>query len=333
MKQLSVLLAVLVGLAPVDFAAATEADQPLTLNELRERYPDARFVEVEPDTYVRMVEQLPAAEIVPLAVTAQTNDVPPEVADESADVSSPADATVAPAHQVHPGDSVIVVTGQVYGPTPSRTAACIPWMDVSAVGQGSASSGDLATIIYVVIGVVVVGAALIYAGVIAYDLLVAGREVPAWTVLTMSAWSFGGSGRRGGMYGLRLGGGLVGDDARVGLLLEGGYLDGRVRLRDQAKLYNVHGAYGLFGPTVQWRLTDGRQPITVDVDLLTGYSAARGMGLISRATLGVSWPMGQHLRAGVAGGSTYMRIRETEGVLNTKSDFNFTGGGWIGLAL
>jgi hypothetical protein len=343
MKHLSVLLAVLVGVAPIEVTATTAEGQPMTLDELRERYPDARFVEVEPETYVRMVSQLPAAEIVPMK--GQTNAPPSEARFQEATLEeSPVGqapvaepdaegAEVPPARQYHPGDAVVVGAGQVYGGPASRTTTCIPWVDVSGAGQGSISSGDLATIIYVVIGVVVVGAALIYAGVIAYDLIVSGHDVPGWTVLAVSAWSFGGSGRRGGMYGGRFGGGFVGDHARVGLLLEGGYLDGRVRLRDRENLYNVYGAYGLFGPTVQWRLTDGPKPLTLDADLLTGYSTADGLGLISRATLGLSWPIGQHLRAGVAGGSTYMRIRETEGVLNTKSDFNFTGGGWIGMAL
>lgn len=197
-------------------------------------------------------------------------------------------------------------------------------------GSGSIATDDLAVILYVLVGAVVIAAGVIYGGFILYEMITGRAEYDYWRKLSAGAWHFTGSGRKGGMYGGRASMGLLHEEIRVGLTLEAGYLDGRFRLRHDDRFMSVHGFYALLGPTVHWELGEGDNPLAFDVELLTGYSTANRVGLMSRAMGGLSWGLGSRWRLGVQLGSTYAKIRESEGPLTTKSDFNLTVGGWLG---
>lgn len=205
-------------------------------------------------------------------------------------------------------------------------------VSVAAYGEGSGSiaTDDLAVILYVLVGAVVIAAGVFYGGFILYEMITGRAEYDYWRKLSAGAWHFTGSGRKGGMYGGRASMGLLHEEIRVGLTLEAGYLDGRFRLRHDDRFMSVHGFYSLLGPTVHWALSKGDNPLALDVELLTGYSTANHVGLMSRAMGGLSWGLGSRWRLGVQLGSTYAKIRESEGPLTTKSDFNLTIGGWLG---
>ncbi len=317
MRLLCVILAVALILPPMSFVRADTSPSPVGLDDLKERFPSARFVEVSLAEYELLLASADRHAVV-IVDTPQGADDPPD-SFTPADIDRrhwPPEGSIAPA--------------QTRIPTSSDRSRDIS-VAVYGQGTGSIATDDVAIILYVLVGVVVIGAALIYGGVIFYEMITGEEEYAYWSDVGAGAWFWGGSGRRGGMYGGRGSIGLIDDEVRVGLILETGYLDGRFRFRDKEEFLSVSGAYGLLGPTVQWAFTKGDNPVSVDFEILTGYSSADHVGLMSRALAGVSWGMGRTFRMGVMAGSTYAKIRETEGPLNTKSDFNLTAGGWIGV--
>lgn len=295
--------------------AASLPDCPI-LNELQAAYPEARLVEVTREEYHTLVAMNGNAVDVHTAPPAEktTYEVEPETR-----------RSRNPRWWFHrpPPERGTVVSARVN--LGSRVG-----VSAHGMGTGSISTDDLAVILYVLLGAVVVAVAVFYGGFILYEMMTGIGDYQYWAHYGAGAWHFTGSGRKGGMYGGRISTGLVDERNRVGLLLEAGYIDGRFRFRDGDGIMSVHGVYGLLGPTVQWAVGKGPNPTTLDAEILTGYSTANRVGLMSRATGGLSWGLGSRGRLGLQLGSTYAKIRETEGPLTTKSNFNFTVGGWMG---
>ncbi len=312
MRTLSIILAIGLAFSHIPDARGELHPEPVTLETLMALFPDARLVGVSPAEYEHLVAQANGRAVI---LVADRKDVTNEGAQD--------EATDAAVEHRPPPPAGTMVPARVR--TSQRTQVA-----VFAEGTGSIATDDAAVILYVLVGVFVIGAALIYGGVILYEIIAGHREYEYWQDVSVSGWRFGGSGRQGGMYGVRGALGLLGEFNRVGLILESGYLDGRFRLRDDEGTMNVHGIYGLLGPSIQWPLTRSVNPVSWDFEVLTGYSSADRVGLMSRALTGFSWGMGSQWRVGVMVGSTYAKIRETEGPLNTKSDFNLTVGGWLG---
>ena len=295
--------------------ADTPLDSPL-LRELQAEFPEARLVEV---TWAEF-EMLVASNRDHAVVLAQSPDKEPSQQAES-ETTRREDAESRD-HRYSPPPGTVV-------PAQARVS---PRVSVTAYGEGSGSiaTDDLAVILYVLVGAVVIAAGVFYGGFLLYEMITGRADYQYWRNLSAGVWHFTGSGRRGGMYGGRASMGLLHEQNRVGLLLEAGYLDGRFRFRHDDGFMSVHGVYGLLGPTVHWALGKGANPVAFDVELLTGYSTANRVGLMSRAMGGLSWGLGSRWRVGVQLGSTYAKVRETEGPLTTKSDFNLTVGGWLG---
>lgn len=311
MKSLICMLSVAMIFSQIPMADAETNTNILLLEELHVHFPNARFAEVtqkEFDILVAMSDAHAAVLVEPPSEQTRPSKAPKK--------------TNTFEHRPPPPRGAIVPARARVGP---RTQVA-----VYGEGTGSIATDDLAIILYVLVGAVVIAAAVIYGGFILYEMITGTTDYRYWGSCGAGVWHFMGSGRKGGMYGGRMSLGLVGKQNRVGLLLEAGYLDGRFRFRDEDGFLTVSGTYGLLGPTVQWALGKGPNPMALDVELLTGYSTADRVGLMSRAMAGLSWGLGSRWRFGLQAGSTYAKIRESEGPLNTESDFNLTLGGWLG---
>ena len=323
MRTACLILSFLLTFSHLPVAHAEWPSPPTELDALKAMFPSARFVEVSQAEYDLLLASAGGAHAVVL-VDAPNEEPQAEPAPKTPEPAS----AVTQDHRPPPPDGAIVPARVRVSPGTARTPPV--HAAVYGHGTGSVSTGDAAIILYVLVGVFVVGAALLYGVVIMYEMLSGNRIYEYWHDLAAGAWFFGGSGRRGGMYGARASIGIIGDFNRVGLVLEAGYLDGRFRFRDDDGFLSVSGVYGFLGPSVQWPLTDGPNPVSWDFEILTGYSSADSVGLMSRALTGFSWGLGSTWRMGIMAGSTYAKIRETEGPLNTKSDFNLTGGLHVG---
>ena len=319
MRVLSGILAIALTCSSFPFSSSQAAthEDGVCLDALKARFPDARFIEVSPSEYARQLAKANGNAVILLA-----NGTDPSVEEETKAEPEPKESEAADEHRSPPPPGAVVPARVSVGPRAHFAGF--------GEGTGSIATDDLAVILYVIVGAVVIAAAFLYGGLILVEILSGHRNYPLWQDIAISSWVFGGSGRRGGMYGSRATIGILGDFNRVGLVLEGGYLDGRFRLRDADGFQNVHGIYGLLGTSIQWPLTTAANPVSWDFEVLTGYSTADRVGLMSRALTGFSWGIGARWRMGIMAGSTYAKIRETEGPLRTESDFNLTGGGWFG---
>lgn len=298
--------------------AIAETNAVVTVDELRRMYPDAEFREVTLPEFDAATSN-PATRTVIVVEPPAGTDAVPAFTGRVGSVSEP---VVAPAGSWRRGRPPrtrydherpdVVYGGDVY---------C-----VEAFGSFDVDSREVAVVLFVVVGVVVVAAALVYTGLFVYDALTREGDFDGWLDTGAGAWFFYGGERGGGMYGARIAGGFMGESADVGLMLEAGYIHGDVAIREDNTPVSVSASYGIVGPTIRWVLDDGRNPFTFDMEVLAGVTSDDNLGLISRASAGFSWGIGPSWRMGLAVGSLYMKIRETEGPLRTKSDFNMAIG-------
>jgi hypothetical protein len=216
-------------------------------------------------------------------------------------------------------------------PAPNEDVVVVDDWSVNIFGSVDVDNADVAAVVFVLVGVVVVAAAVVYAGAFAYQALTSsGEEYAWWLDGGAQGYAFFGGERSGGMYGLRLAGGFMGAYADTGLAVEGGYLHGQVRVGDTDQAVDVSSAYGMLGPTVRWVLTGIENPMMLELELLVGLAADDNLDLLSRATAGLSWGVGSDWRAGIAVGSLYTEVHTTEGPATTDSSFNLTSGVQMG---
>jgi hypothetical protein len=216
-------------------------------------------------------------------------------------------------------------SGRTYEPSSLPDPGCINFIDFS--GTFDVGNDELAVVIFVVIGVIVVAAAIVYAGFFIGSWLVGDwNEVEGWGEVCLNGSFFSGEDRSGGMYGLRFAGGFSTDTADAGLAVEVGSINGRIATRESGERVDISTAYGIIGPTVRWVLDAEGNPISIDVDVLTGIAGDDNLDLLSRASIGVSWGIGSHWRLGFGIGALYLKVKRSEGLVNTDSDFNLVGG-------
>ena len=202
---------------------------------------------------------------------------------------------------------------------------CVDFINFS--GTFDVGNDEMAVVIFVVIGVIVVAAAIVYAGVFISSVLLGDwDEVEGWSEVCLNGSFFSGEDRNGGMYGLRFAGGFSTDTADAGLAVEVGSINGRIATRESGEPVDISTAYGIIGPTVRWVMDPEGNPISIDVDLLTGMAGDDNLDLLSRASVGVSWGIGSHWRLGFGIGALYLKVRRSEGLVSSDNEFNLVAG-------
>ena len=178
--------------------------------------------------------------------------------------------------------------------------------------------------IFVLAGVVVVAAAVIYSGALLANLMVNPHEAEVWGEAGPRFMFFSGGYQQGSMTGGTLALGLRGEEADVGLLVEGGYLEADV-VTVGGEEVEVSGGYGMAGLTIRWPFDSGADATVFSADLLAG--TASRFDLVSRAGLGLSWQVYGPLRAGLQVGAVYLDVEEQDGpVWQAGEDYNLLGG-------
>lgn len=188
-------------------------------------------------------------------------------------------------------------------------------------GSGSFDSGEAAVVVFVVAGVVIVAAAVVYPGIVIADWLTGGEEPDLWSEAGLRAGFFGGDGRSGSMSGAAITFGIETDGPQVGAVIEGGYLDASVATVPGAEA-DVSGGYVMAGPVIRWALTDGGQPVRFETELLAG--TASSYSFISRASFAFTWGISEHGRIGVRFGALYADLDKDEGPFLEADEGNFT---------
>ena len=189
---------------------------------------------------------------------------------------------------------------------------------------GSVDSEGAAIVVFVVAGLVVVSAAIIYSGALLANVWLRPEEAEVWGDIGPRAMFFSGGHQQGYMTGATLALGLAGDGADVGLVLEGGYLKADV-LTVTGNEVEVAGGYGMAGLTIRWPFDSGTDASVIEAELLAGN--ASNYNLISRAGFALTWSVAGPWRAGLRLGALYLDVEETDGpAWEAGEDFNLLGG-------
>ena len=271
-------------------------NQVVTVENLQAMYPTSQMRQVSMDEF-RALTNAPGAH----AVT----------------VISPDSGPPSPSHRGYR-------SSRGHGPS-APEPVCVDFIDFS--GTFDVGNDEFAVVIFVVVGVIVVAAAIVYAGFFIGSMLAGNwAEVEGWGEVCLNGSFFSGEDRSGGMYGLRFAGGFSTDTADAGLAAEVGSINGRIATRESGESVDISTAYGIIGPTIRWVFDEEGNPISIDLDLLTGVAGDDNLDLLSRASVGVSWGIGSHWRLGFGIGAMYLKVKRSEGLVNTDSDFNLVGG-------
>ncbi len=309
---------------PVSALPARAGTTPavVTLESLQAAFPEARLQQVSAEDYARLTGR--PMQVVQLIVT------PESVSPRISSGSLPPTATPpGPADTNELAGATNAVTGSSVRGSASHAKA--KSSNVSTGGNlyisdsGSIDSTEAAVVIFVLAGVVVIAAAVIYSGALLANWALRGDDAPpGWGELSARSMFFSGESQHGYMAGGALTLGLQGDGGDVGAVIEGGYLDADIiTIGDQE--VNVADGYLMAGLTVRWRLTDDDHPGVFEAELLAG-SAAR-YDLISRASFAFTWSLLGPWRMGLRLGALYLDVADDEGPLyEAGEDFNLLGG-------
>lgn len=190
--------------------------------------------------------------------------------------------------------------------------------------SGSIDSTEAAVVIFVLAGVVVIAAAIVYSGALLANWALRGEEVPGWGDLSARWMYFSGGYQHGYLAGGALTLGLEGDGADVGAVIEGGYLDADMVTVDDTEV-ELDAGYVMAGLSVRWHLAPAADPLLFEAELLAG--TASRYDLVSRASFALTWSLAGPWRAGLRFGALYLDVAEDEGpLLQVEDDFNLLGG-------
>lgn len=317
--------AVSILLVPVHVMATTPmpagaAERPVTLDDLRAAYPGLNLREVSRQEFNEVTRS--PFHVAQLIVTPETLEPRVTHGELPALAEPPSGTNIAgSATNRTPSVGYAAARDSDYARARSRGGGG----SIDFWGVGNVDSKEAAIVVFVIAGAVVVAAAVIYSGILLANLALRPDDAPpAWIDAGVRVMGFSGGSQQGYMAGGAIALGLQGDDADVGLVVEGGHLDADVVTIDNDEI-DVSGSYVMAGPTVRWHLDLAlREPI-FEAELLAG--TASNYDLISRASFAFTWRLAGPWRAGLRFGALYLDVDRDEGpVLKAGDDFNFLGG-------
>lgn len=216
------------------------------------------------------------------------------------------------------------------GPSPAtvHTQAGV-YVDLPVHG-GSGNANDVAKVLFIVAGVVVVAAFIVYAGKYITD-IVSGEEKELWWELIFNSTFFRtDSGQHGRLLGAKVATGFVSSDLiQVALVGEFGNTDLELLLNDNASTVNVDvsGSYWLMGATARLHLTDKLVNASyLYMDFMGGATSNNVTGNIGMARLGASFGINDYMRLGANIGAHYIGLEEDQGFVNDGDNYWFTYG-------
>jgi hypothetical protein len=188
---------------------------------------------------------------------------------------------------------------------------------------------DWAAVIYVVVGVVVVGAFIIYGAETLAELILDQGQYPLFQEAGLRL-SYSGHPWRDGagadlyrdayLAGLRYAIGFDRPGADVGLAVEGGYIDIRLRpLEGPGDAFDFRGGYLVAGPLLRFGSFD---PACFSLEFLNGTSTHPSIGWISKARMALRFRMGKHESIGGDLGAVFYDLSFLDGLALRRGDLN-----------
>lgn len=194
---------------------------------------------------------------------------------------------------------------------------------------GSLPSDDVAAVVFVVIGVVVIAFFVVYAVAYLTNAAVHGEERDFWWEIGARATAMGDDDddekemrhvETGVATGLLLAAGPGSKDFQIGLGVEAGYMYLDTVYDEHTRLEEPNGMYGMAGPVIRMCWGDNN-PNYFLLELLAGTSSHDEIGIISTARAGLNFGVSEHFRIGLNGGSFYYNLKESENLFQETDDF------------
>jgi hypothetical protein len=324
------------------------APRGLTVEELQEHFPQARLHAVSSEEFqaarqryadrsvllLDLTSELPPADVPPVDPTpakpplVEGKEAPPPGPDPDPEAE---DALAPPAPTIPPESDPTreKAPSRVQGSPASGPSCCVGDLpDGACLADVSRGGGDAAAVVFVVIGVFVVAALIVYAPIFLYR-AATGPEQRYWWDAGLTSTLLTGD-DSGTLVGVKLQGGLTEGGVHIGLAGEFGAMDLKLKLRerdaaDRTRSNHVGGAYGLVGPAVRFTLENPKHPAHVFLELLAGTSDRRQLRTISVARAGVSVALYERLSLGLSGGAMYTHLRKSEGLVR-QNEFGYLMG-------
>lgn len=317
MKTYRAISAFLCCLLPLQSFAATinraGDTQAVTIEEVQARFPNAQIVYLPESELPRLqaeAERLnasgPDAPRLYVVENAQDLQAVPMTQPTGAVVASPNPCTsnLSSSPGPHGGDVTV-----------SDSPVDIAVQIVSRSHVHSGGNDDMAVVVFVIVGFVVIYALIAYTGKYFYDAYSGYRQCPKWWDVTLSTGVFGGD-RDGYLSSLRISTGVEDDVTRIGLTGE----LGRIRFNSAGSESSIDSTYWLIGPAVRWYTSAMAGTSYISAELLAGTGSSGRLGALSAARLGINFPLGERARLGFMLGALYSDVRRTEGTLTRDSE-------------
>ena len=200
---------------------------------------------------------------------------------------------------------------------------------ITDVSNTNADLDELAVVIFVAVGIVVVGAFIITAGKVIYDIIFKRKYFPLWREIGLSGMISGETINRNKsstyleetdflsiLFGLGLEKELLG----IGVRAELGYIHLRIENElDPKEFFNAKGFYFLFGPIMRF---GDKKPFSLNLEFLNGTSNDTSIGWLSKAMISGRIKTRRHLYYGLQIGAIYMKLSQLDGLLIKNREIN-----------
>lgn len=197
-------------------------------------------------------------------------------------------------------------------------------------GGGGWDSDDWAAVIYVVIGVVVVGAFVIYGVQMLGEMAINQGDYPlfmeAGVRLSYSGKAIEDQQGVGKLYrdaylaGLRFAIGFDRPGMGIGLAAEGGYIDVFLRSSsDPARTFDFKGGYLVAGPMIRF---GDNNPWSFSLEFLNGTSTHEAIGWISKSRMTLQAKVSEHMLVGGHLGAVFYDLHFFDGLGLRQGNFN-----------
>jgi len=336
---------------PTNWASAAAEPQPSEA-EILERYPNARVYRVTESQFRRIRPHLNANAVYETVVLAQADlddDITPVegatnsisvVSTNSTDVvntNSISVVTTNDASSVTNGPAEPVDDGFIAIPPVVEQGAdathhagcliddrtCTGMFDL--IGDLDGLGSDAAIVIFIVVGVTVVAAVIFYSAALLYRAGAGVGDHDYWWDTEVHAATIAGGDGSGAMAGLRIGSGVDLQEARLGLILEGGYIDAEIETDDQPDQLDqldIEGGFLMGGAGVRWPLGSATVNASfLGVELLAGKVWDSDVDLLSVARATLSLGLREHLRLGFSLGALYLGLDADDAIIEDADNF------------
>ena len=316
-----------------DCCAATVAGAEVTLGDLKSRFPNARFVEVTMDEYLLAASSMPGSVVdvspkpcteIEIAQVFSSSVIPSALYSTNAIVTNAASSTLSRVASNNCEQIQTEVSEKSTSNDPSRSGVCTPdFADFCVDLVGTDWGCDGTVVLFVVIGVVVVAATVVYAGAYIYRVVTNPRDIAYWWDIKFHYTMLADDSEHGYLVGGRLCSGFIDHRVHAGIAIEAGYFDVETDINDDVDSLSIQGAYGMAGPHIRWLV--GRydvNPTHIFVELLVGITSRDEIDLISVARTGFVLRIGEYGRLGLNIGAMYSDIEIDEGLARDSDNYS-----------